>query len=110
MAQGRSRRSGWSVSRSIVAVFVGLLLGGLHPARAQSPGMPDPLQAVRAGIPVIPGLPTEGLLPRHEGGFPFVPLDRDPTEGVRHGWVQTTSGKFGFRMRGLQPPTARLTR
>lgn len=87
----------------LISFFLSTLLP--QPANAQSPGMPDPTQAIRAGVPIVPGQAVDELLPNRGVFFPFTPLDRDPTEGLRHGWVQTTSGKFGFRMPGLSPPS-----
>ena len=49
-------------------------------------GMGDPAAMNRAGFPVAwgpEGSGQEGL----KGRFPFQPLDRDPTEGIRHGFV-----------------------
>lgn len=59
-----------------------------------SPGLPDPQQAARAGLPVLPDPLARDAAPAVGGVFPFTPLDSDPTEGIRHGWVQTSSGRF----------------
>ena len=34
--------------------------------------------------------------------MPLQPLQRDATEGLRHGWVQTSSGRFGFKTEDLR--------
>jgi hypothetical protein len=56
------------------------------------------MREVRTGLPLMPGLSQSGLLPSAYQAFPFTQLDRDPTEGARHGFVQTTSGRFGFEV------------
>ncbi len=113
-----SRRSTVQVPAVLLPVVcpVFLLLIALAPARAGEvpgegtpwpAGMADPVTVVRKGLPVVPGLPQEELARWARGNLPFQPVERDPVEGVRHGWVQTTSGRFAFRVRDLELP-ARL--
>lgn len=66
-------------------------------------GLPDPEQQIRAGLPSVPD-PVRRFLDDTSGSFPFEPIDRDPTEGIRHGWVQTSNGRFGFRTVDLTLP------
>lgn len=63
---------------------------------ATGPSAPDPAQAVRRGLPAVPAA-LQPVLPAGTGDLPMEPLERDATEGLRHGWVQTTSGRFGFK-------------
>ncbi|NJN63718.1 MAG: RHS repeat protein [Acidobacteria bacterium] len=52
------------------------------------------------GDPLVPD-----LLQGAAGRSPFLPLDRDPTEGLRHGFVQTSSGRLGFEVTDLELPS-----
>lgn len=70
-----------------------ILILGFTAASPLAP--PDPTQSTRQGVSIAQQ-GWELPLPSSSPEFPLRPLDRDPTEGVRHGWVQTTSGRFGF--------------
>lgn len=65
----------------------------------------DLRQVSRRGPQLAAGL--EPPLPATDAGgeIPFEPLERDATEGLRHGFVQTTSGRFGFRTTDLSLPS-----
>ncbi|MDQ7007142.1 MAG: hypothetical protein Q9Q40_07905 [Acidobacteriota bacterium] len=82
----------------LVALIPNLLWGGVSFLLAQS--LADPRQEVRTGLPILPA-PLQRGLSRGEVAFPFLPLERDATEGLRHGFVQTSSGRFGFKTTDL---------
>jgi hypothetical protein len=81
-----------------------VLLPPLICAFAVAGGLADPVQVSRQGILNIER-GWEFPLPPAPPDFPLTPLDRDATEGVRHGWVQTTSGRFGFSTVDLTLPS-----
>lgn len=88
----------------LVAVLVLLVGASVSAGLADgSPGLPNPRAAVLNGLPVSPEPLAQGLVPE-VGVFPLKPLDRDATEGLRHGYVQTSSGRFGFGITDMTLP------
>jgi hypothetical protein len=76
---------------------------GSSALHAQSSGLPDLAQVSRAGLELMPAVPGVAGEPGPRV-FPFEPLERDPTDGLRHGWVTTTTGRFGFTITELTLP------
>ena len=58
-----------------------------------------------SGLPLVPSALGQATVPTTARSFPLEPLDRDPTDGLRHGFVQTASGRFGFRVTDLALPS-----
>ncbi len=103
-------RSEVPVARFLVLILVVWMVAGwpsgaadvpLAPAD-EAPGLADPYVVVRSGMPVLPAVISPGMPGRE---LPFRELDRDPAEGVRHGWVATSSGRFGFGVLDLELPS-----
>ena len=88
------------------SVFWTFLVGfGVPDAKAMGLAGEDPRQVSRRGPGLSAEVDSPVPLPDPAGVFPFVPLDRDATEGLRHGYVQTTSGRFGFATTDLRLPS-----
>lgn len=101
------KTEGPTVVPSRLACVVLVIALSLTPSSAFDLGtasaLPDPGQQVRAGLPLVPD-PGGDVSKGTQGVFPFEPIDRDPTDGLRHGWVQTSNGRFGLRATDLTLP------
>ncbi len=101
-------RARWRRGAATLAVLFVAAVGhgwSQESAGPGSPGAPDPLQQFAAGLPMIPSALGHATIPSAADTFPLKPLDRDPTDGLRHGFVQTASGRFGFRVTDLSLPS-----
>lgn len=92
-----------NASRGISPALVVIAFLIACPSLTSAAPLPDPAQSTRQGVSIAEQ-GWEFPLPSSPSEFPLRPLDRDPTEGVRHGWVQTTSGRFGFATTDLTLP------
>jgi YD repeat-containing protein len=94
-------QGGWG--RFVVCTLLLSATLGSSALHAQSSGLPDLAQVSRAGLELMPAVPGVAGEPGPRV-FPFEPLERDPTDGLRHGWVTTTTGRFGFTITELTLP------